>query len=109
MRIPALRRGTALAGRTGLVQAAAVVFFCFLVGAMTVLKTCVAVGNTLDHLVSRFGHRRGLILLLVTTLFLVGGTCLDSLRTGRPFRILLICGQRAGNSQAAKTRCHAPS
>jgi uncharacterized ion transporter superfamily protein YfcC len=52
------------------------VFYCFLAGgALPVIEKTDAIGNTLDHLVSRFGHRRELILLLVTTLFVVGGAC----------------------------------
>ena len=66
--------GMALAIPQGLIEAASVVFYCFLAGgALTVVEKTGAIGNTLDHLVARFGGRPELILLLVSVLFLAGG------------------------------------
>src|SRR5581483_4774063 len=87
--------GMLLAVPEGLAQAAAVVFYCFLAGgALTVIEKTGAIGNTLDHLVSRFGHRRELILLLITTLFLVGGACYGMYEEIIAF-LPLLCGLMA--------------
>jgi uncharacterized ion transporter superfamily protein YfcC len=58
----------------GLNEAAAVVFYIFLAGgALTVIEATGAIGNTLDHLMWRFGKRPLLILALASILFLIGG------------------------------------
>jgi len=58
----------------GLSGAAAVIFYVFLAGgALTIVEATGAIGNTLDAVVRRFGHRPSLVLLLVSSLFLVGG------------------------------------
>jgi len=58
----------------GLNEAAAVIFYVFLAGAaLTVIEATGAIGNTLDHLMWRFGRRPLLILLLASILFLIGG------------------------------------
>jgi uncharacterized ion transporter superfamily protein YfcC len=58
----------------GLEEAAAVVFYVLLAGAaITVVEATGAIGNTLDHLMSRFGERPLFILALASTLFLFGG------------------------------------
>jgi len=56
-----------------------------------------AIGNTPDHLVSRFGHRQELILPLVTTLFLAGGACLDSCGQAGDFEDCRSADKRSGN------------
>jgi uncharacterized ion transporter superfamily protein YfcC len=51
-----------------------VVFYIFLAGgALTVIEATGAIGNTLDHLMWRFGNRPLLILALASILFLIGG------------------------------------
>ena len=58
----------------GLNQAAEVIFYVFLAGAaLTVIEATGAIGNTLDHLMWRFGNRPLLILSLASILFLIGG------------------------------------
>jgi uncharacterized ion transporter superfamily protein YfcC len=58
----------------GLSEAAAVVFYVFLAGgALTVVEATGAIGNTLDHLMWRFGSRPLLILTLASALFFLGG------------------------------------
>jgi uncharacterized ion transporter superfamily protein YfcC len=58
----------------GLAEAASIVFYVFLAGgALTVVEATGAVGNTLDHLMWRFGNRPMLILVLASALFLFGG------------------------------------
>ncbi len=58
----------------GLKEAAEIVFFVLLAGgALTVVEATGAVGNLLNHSVSRFGDRPLLVLALVSSLFLIGG------------------------------------
>jgi uncharacterized ion transporter superfamily protein YfcC len=58
----------------GLGAAADVVFFVLLAGAgITVVEGTGAIGNFLNMLVGRFGHRRMLVLGLTSILFLIGG------------------------------------
>ena len=66
--------GILLAVPQGLNEAAAVIFYVFLAGAaLTVIEATGAIGNTLDHLMRRFGNRPLLILLLTSIIFLIGG------------------------------------
>jgi len=66
--------GVLLSIPLGLSGAAQVVFYVFLAGgALTVVEATGAIGNTLDVVVARFGDRPWLIVLLASTLFLVGG------------------------------------
>jgi uncharacterized ion transporter superfamily protein YfcC len=66
--------GVLLSIPQGLNEAAAVVFYIFLAGgALTVIEATGAIGNTLDHLMWRFGKCPLLILLLASLLFLIGG------------------------------------
>jgi uncharacterized ion transporter superfamily protein YfcC len=59
----------------GLTEAAAIVFYVFLAGAaIAVVEATGAIGNTLDHLMWRFGRRTVLILALASFLFLFGGS-----------------------------------
>jgi len=66
--------GVLLSIPEGLVSAATVIFYVFLAGgALTVIESTGAIGNTLDVVVGTFGDRPRLVLLMVATLFLVGG------------------------------------
>ena len=66
--------GVLLSIPQGLAGAAAVVFYVFLAGgALTVVEATGAIGNTLDVVVDKFGDRPRLIVLLASSLFLVGG------------------------------------
>ena len=66
--------GVLLSIPQGLSGAAAVIFYVFLAGgALTIVEATGAIGNTLDLVVRRFGHRPSVVLLLVSSLFLVGG------------------------------------
>jgi len=66
--------GVLLSVPQGLSGAAAVIFYVFLAGgALTIVEATGAIGNTLDAVVGKFGHRPHVVLLLVSTLFLVGG------------------------------------
>jgi len=58
----------------GLAEAASIIFYVFLAGgALTVVEATGAIGNILDHMMSRFGNRPLLILVLASALFLFGG------------------------------------
>jgi uncharacterized ion transporter superfamily protein YfcC len=66
--------GVLLSIPQGLIGAAAVVFYVLLAGgALTVVEATGAIGNTLDHLVARFGHRPQLVVMLCCILFMIGG------------------------------------
>ena len=66
--------GVLLSVPQGLGGAAAVIFYVFLAGgALTIVEATGAIGNTLDAVVGKFGHRPNLVLLLVSSLFLIGG------------------------------------
>jgi uncharacterized ion transporter superfamily protein YfcC len=58
----------------GLSGAAAVIFYAFLAGgALTIVEAAGAIGNTPGAVAGKPGHRPNLVLLLVSSLFLIGG------------------------------------
>lgn len=66
--------GVLLAIPQGMASAATVIFYVFLAGgALTVVEATGAIGRTLDVVMARFGHRPRIVLLLASSLFLVGG------------------------------------
>jgi uncharacterized ion transporter superfamily protein YfcC len=84
--------GVLLSIPQGLLNAAPVVFYIFLAGgALTVVETTGAIGQTLDQVVHRFGHRPHLILILASALFLAGGATYSMYEECLAF-IPLLCG-----------------
>ena len=70
----------------GLVEAGEVVFFVLLAGgALTVVEATGAIGNLLNHLMSRFGDRPLLVLALTSILFLIGGASNHMYERSSPF------------------------